>query len=101
TVIVKFSTYMWYEPYVLFRDFLHKKSILYFRKRWINHICTVACVVIIHYVLKLPFFSTISWPMLVVKAAVSVCIVTVVYFIRYVGTEEFAFVKSRLKWFKK
>ena len=87
TTVSKLLTYAWYEPKVLFRDFLGGKASSYLVKHIINFIMLVACVALTNYII--PWKASADWLEWILKGAVYALIINAIYFFRYFRTPEY------------
>ena len=94
TSISKISTYFWYEPNLLFRNFFNKGIKDYYKPFFVNILMIVVCGTICFLFNK--FFingvSIVNW---LIKAVVCVIVVNVVYFLYYFKSEEFGEMKAK------
>lgn len=93
TSISKISTYFWFEPNILFKNFFKKKPIYYYmeyiKNAVIIFICIGLCYIPVH------FITTISITNWILKAVICIIIINLIYFIRYSSTEEFINIKDK------
>ena len=94
TSISKISTYFWFEPNILFKNFFKKKPIYYYieyiKNTVLIFICIGLCYIPVHFITKI---SIIHW---ILKALICIIIVNLIYFIRYYSTKEFQNIKDKV-----
>lgn len=93
--LAKISTYFWYEPIVLYREFFNRKATQYFRGHAINLVLTIGIIFAVNWLL--PNFienNLFTW---LLEAIICLLIVNVVYLGRYVRTNEFKHIYYRIK----
>lgn len=92
SVIAMLTTYVWYEPIVLYRDFFEASPLGYFKKHIQNFINLLIILVIGTYVMnKIPVSN---WLMLFVKAVICFLVVFGVSFLLMFRRKEFFYVKQ-------
>ena len=93
TSISKISTYFWFEPNILFKNFFKQNSIYYYieyiKNAVLIFICIGLCYIPVHFITTI---SLIHW---ILKALICIIIVNLIYFIRYYSTEEFINIKDK------
>lgn len=93
TAIAKLTTYFWYEPNILFKNFFNKKVGSYYLDYVVNtiliFICIGLCYIPLHFITEISIFT---W---LLKALICLVIINLVYFIRYSKTEELKNVKQK------
>lgn len=93
TSISKMATYFWYEPNILFKKFFKRKTSHYYLDYLLNFcmilFCIGLCWIPIHLIVQT---NIITW---LIKAAICMFVVNLVYLIRYCRTEEFRNVKQK------
>lgn len=97
SVIARLSTYFWYEPKLLFNQFLEAKVRKYYLPLVLNGIATMALIAII-----LPVsnqFVIDSWPKLMVKAAAVGVVTLIAVFVMYRKTNGYQMLFRRAKRF--
>lgn len=95
TFISKITTYVWYEPVVLFKDYFNMSVWKYFLENIVNVLLLLLCCVIT--VICTKHFAertVLNW---VIKAVVGAVVVLVVYAIRYGRTKEFKTLVQKVK----
>jgi len=95
TSIAKITTYAWYEPKLLFRDFFDSGSARYFCWHLLNIMLLAACIAAAHFFI--PWREISSWAGWLIRGvACSVCI-NIVYLLIYFRTPEFRVVTNNIK----
>lgn len=93
TAIAKLTTYFWYEPNILFKNFFNKKVGSYYLNYVVNtiliFICIGLCYIPLHFITEISIFT---W---LLKAFICLVIINIVYFLRYSKTEELKNVKQK------
>jgi O-antigen/teichoic acid export membrane protein/aryl-phospho-beta-D-glucosidase BglC (GH1 family) len=95
TAIAKLSTYFWYEPKLLYRDFFNKKAGSYYLGHLVN--CTMIILSIAITTIILPTYKEVTVINWLIRAVICGIVSFVIYLIRYCKTEEFIFVLERCK----
>jgi len=85
--IAKLVTYAWYEPRLLFRDFLGGKARGYLPGHIINFFMLCGLVAVVHYFL--PWGESAGWLSWLLKAAAYTLGINAVYYLRFFKTQEF------------
>ena len=85
--ISRLLTYAWYEPKVLFRDFLGSRATGYFAGHLINFVMLTACIATAHFLF--PWKESAGWLAWGLKGVVYTICINAVYFLRYFRTQEF------------
>jgi O-antigen/teichoic acid export membrane protein len=93
SLISRLSTYFWYEPKVLYKDYFEKKAKGYFLSLFNNMILVIVTII----ALSLLFYhvEVDGWLMLVVKGGCIGLISTVVFFGAYARTEGFRMILKK------
>lgn len=92
--ISRLSTYFWYEPIILFKDFFNSSSRLYFWKQLKNIILTVFCIIItIGLTSFIKDVSIINW---IIKAIIAMIVPTVIYFLLYRKSDEYKYLYNNI-----
>jgi len=95
TVISKLTTYAWYEPKILFRDFLNSSAVGYFLGNLANLMLLVGCIVAVYFFVPLQEVS--GWMHWIVRGFLVTITINVIYFLRYFWTSEFRIIINKLK----
>lgn len=95
TIISKLLTFAWYEPIVLFRDYLGGHATSYLRGHIINLILLISCIVVAQFFF--PWKGSASWLEWILKGVVYTISINIVYFLRYFRTPEFQEIISKVK----
>lgn len=87
TFLSKISTYFWYEPRLLYREYFGRKSGEYY----LGHLINAVIMIFLLFVLQMVNGNkTINgWGDLIARGIQTALIVNIVYFLRYVWTREF------------
>lgn len=93
--IARLTTYFWYEPKILFREFFAQKPIKYYLGVLYNIICTVACCIFARFLAN--YIIVESWIMWILKAIVSVVVSTLVTALFYIRDPEVKNVMNYVK----
>lgn len=93
--IAKVSTYVWYEPNILFREFFNRKVMEYFISHAMNLVMTVGSILAI----KLLFSGInesnfFTW---VLEAVVCIVVINLFYFVRYYKTNEYQSIYAKIR----
>jgi len=90
-------TYAWYEPKILFRDFLHVGAVGYLIGHVLNLILLMSLIAGIYFLL--PWFidtpENLSWLEWLIKGVVCTILINAVYLLRYFKTPEFRIIKDK------
>ena len=92
--IAKVCTYVWYEPWILFRDFFESKVRRLFWNHFANLALVSVCIAVFHAIL--PVYKTADWFEWLVKGCIFSIIINIVYFIRYRRSEEYQILKEKV-----
>jgi len=93
--IARISTYVWYEPKLLYSGYFQRSSRGYLAGQAVNMALTALCTAAAYACTRWISGTTIvGW---LGKAVISGMIVVAVYFIRYIRTEECGFILSKLR----
>lgn len=95
TFVSKITTYVWYEPVVLFKEYFNESVLKYLWENVVNIILMLVCGAIA--VLCTRQFTEISITNWIIKAFIGAVIVIIVYLIRYAKTNEFKILLQKLK----
>ncbi len=95
TIISKVFTYFWYEPYILIKSNFNESLGKYFLSYLFNFLLMMIIIVPIYNINQC--FLQVSLCNWFAKAIICVCVVNVVYFIRYRKTKEFNEVIQRIQ----
>ncbi len=93
TSISKISTYFWYEPNILFKNFFKRSVKEYYWEYVKNTLLLLICCAACYFPMK--FLSEINIFIWLLKAIICCAVVCIVYFIRYHKTPEFANIKEK------
>jgi len=93
--ISRLLTYAWYEPKVLFRDFLDSRATGYFAGHLINFLMLSACIATAYFLF--PWKESAGWLAWILKGVICAICINVVYFLRYFRTHEFSEIVSITK----
>lgn len=97
TCISKLLTYIWYEPRVLFRDYLGGSIARYFLNHFINIILLAACIALTYYFIPQSLSWNPGWLGWILKGFVCAIGINIVYILRYFRTPEFREIKVKAK----
>lgn len=95
TSLSRVSTYFWYEPSILFRDFFHQKPWQYYGPFLQNTLLILCCGAIC--AVAVSFIKTVSILSWLLKAVICTVVVNGIYLIRYRKTREFSDLLFRVK----
>ena len=95
TIISKLLTYVWYEPRVLFRDYLGGSVAKYFFDHIVNIILLAACIALTYYFV--PLSGSPGWLGWILRGAAYAIGINIVYILRYFRTPEFREIKDKSK----
>lgn len=95
TAIAKLSTYFWYEPKLLYRDFFNKSAGSYYLGHLVNCIMIGISITITYIIL--PTFKDVTVMNWLIRAFICGGVSFIIYLIRYCKTEEFTYVLERIK----
>ena len=93
--IAKVSTYVWFEPKILFKDFFNKKVMEYFIAHVMNLAMTFGVILLIK--LLLSGINNNSFYVWVLEGIVCMVVINVIYFARYFKTKEFHSIYTKIK----
>ena len=93
TSISKISTYFWYEPNILFKNFFKRSVKEYYWEYVKNTVLLLLCCAACYFPMK--YLSEINIFIWLLKALICCVVVCAVYFIRYHKTPEFANIKEK------
>lgn len=93
--LAKVSTYVWYEPKILFKEYFKTSSLKYLSGQLSNFILTVVCILVSSVCTNI--VPVVSITSCIIKAIISVLIVTVIYTLRYFWTDEFKFIIRKIR----
>lgn len=93
--ISKILTYVWYEPYILYKQYFNSTSIRYYCSQIFNLILTVICIFITLNITSR--IEKITIPNLIIKLLIAGGVSGIIFLIRYVWTKEFKDFKNRLR----
>ena len=97
--ISKILTYVWYEPYLLFKQYFNSSSIRYYIEQIINLLLTIMCIIVS---LKITsWINEVTVLNLFIKIIITGLISSVIFLIRYIWTKEFEEFKNRFISIKK
>lgn len=92
--IAKISTYVWYEPLILFKEYFNESAFYYYKIQIVNAIIACLCLFVLGYIIS--FVNIHGFIGLLLKALIIGLLITIVYFIKYYKTEEFVTIKSKI-----
>lgn len=93
TSISKLTTYFWYEPNILFKNFFKRKVIYYYLDYIINTIIVFACIGLCY--IPIHFIGKVSILTCLLKAFICMVVINLLYLLRYRKTEEFENIKQK------
>ena len=93
--VSKLVTYAWYEPRILFRDYLGGRAITYLFGHIQNFLMLSACIAFTYYII--PWKESAGWLGWILKGAICAVAINVVYFLRYFRTPEFHSIIGKVK----
>ena len=94
TAISRLLTNIWYEPYVLYKDFF-KKDV---KKYYITNILNFAFVTIIFFVIYFicsNIYISNEWIRLILKGVICLIFVNIIMYVRYRNNDEFKYLLSK------
>lgn len=95
TFVSKMTTYVWYEPVVLFKDYFNQNVLKYLWENIVNVILMVLCGTLAVVCTKnFVELSIVNW---CIKGVIGALIVIIVYAIRYGRTKEFKILIQKVK----
>ena len=94
TSISKISTYFWYEPNLLFKNFFHQSPKKYYLAYAQNAVVLLVTAGLCW--IPMSFIKTVSIPCWILKAVICMVIINTVFILRYRKTEEFAIIKKKV-----
>lgn len=95
TTVSKLLTYAWYEPMVLFRDYLGGSALSYLYGHALNLVMLAACIAAASFLL--PWKASAGWLSWAAKGAVYTLCINAVYFLRYFRTPAFQEIVKKSK----
>ena len=96
TGIARMCTNIWYEPYILHRDYFKEKVNIYYIKKVLEIIILVVIIWIIQMICNLVSFDNI-YINFVFKMLLCVLVPNIIMFIKYFRTEEFKYILNIVK----
>jgi O-antigen/teichoic acid export membrane protein len=99
SAIARLSTYFWYEPKLLFKEYF-ETSVLKYYIEILKNVILVAGTIIVCFILFRKFIVT-GWGTLLLKAMIVGSICGVVFLVAYVRTEGFQIIWNKMKSFLK
>ena len=94
----KLLTYAWYEPKILFRDFLGGSALKYFSGHLLNFLMIFSCIALVYFLI--PQYDGIGWSAWLLKAIVCAVSINIIYLIRYCRSPELKVLYRILKMFR-
>ena len=91
--VAKLVTYAWYEPKVLFRDYLSGRLLKYFLGHVKNLCLFSACITAVYFIY--PRQLNGGWPVWISMGAVCTLLINAVYYVKYRKTPEFQVVLNK------
>jgi hypothetical protein len=96
TIVSRLMTYAWYEPRVLFRDFLGGRGARrYLLGNLLNAAMLAGCIVAVFFLITLPEIN--GWSGWLIRGIACAAFINLLYFARYIKTPEFRFAADKLK----
>jgi len=95
SLVTKLSTFIWYEPMVLFRDYFESSAAGYFYENILNLAILAGCITIAYFIL--PWQEAAGWGYWVLRGIACTVFINSVYFLRYFRTPEFSVVVGKVK----
>lgn len=96
TAISRLCTTFWYEPYVLYKNIFEKRLIFYFVKQVLYFILFILLIALVSFICNLIIIDNILLR-LVMKELVCIIVSLCSYFILFKRTEEYKFIKEKIK----
>jgi len=95
TVIAKLSTYFWYEPSLLYKNFFERKVRGYYIGHLVNCLMIILCIIIVNGIMpSLAEITIINW---LIKAVICGSVVCLVYGMCYFKTKEFKIIIAKVR----
>ena len=95
SAIARLSTYFWYEPKLLFREYFHSSAKGYYVSI-LGNIGLLACVTaVLSY--GLAFWRVTGWTMLILKVVVTGAVCSAVFVLAYCRTEGFQVILNKIR----
>ena len=94
SAISRLTTYFWYEPVILFRDYFKSSARSYYWKQLKNAILTIICISITFMITSLiKNVGIIEW---IGKALIASIVTSVIYYLLYRKTNEFQYIYNNV-----
>src|SRR5690606_29742865 len=93
--VAKVSTYFWYEPIVLFKEYFNRRATKYFVDHGLNIGLIIGTLLTVNWVL--PKFTEKNIVVWFLEAIICLIVINLVYLGRYAKTNEFQLIFNRLK----
>lgn len=95
TVASRLATYAWYEPRILFREFLGGRAAGFLYGHAVNFLLLAACIALAY---LLPRQEVAGWGGWLLKGAAYTLMINAVYLLRYFKTPEFRVISGKLRY---
>ena len=99
SAIARLSTYFWYEPKLLFKEYFNAKATKYYKSVLQNILLVAGVIVILSCALS--FWTVNSWMTLILKIIVTGVVCSTIFVLVYHKTEGFQLVVAKAKGFLK
>lgn len=97
SAIARISTYLWYEPKLLFQEYFESSVWKYYLSLFINIVLVAGTIGICMYAGR--YFAVSGWGSLIIKAAVIGSICCIVFLVAYMRSEGFKIIWEKVKGF--
>ena len=95
SAVSRLSTYFWYEPKLLFKEYFNKNAGKYYISLLLNGLLVVLTIVPL--TVAFSIFKADSWIKLIIKGGITGCVCTVIFLAAYAGTEGFNLILKKAK----
>lgn len=97
--IAKVTTFFWYEPTLLYKEYFKCSYKRYFAEHLIN--MGLILSIIILFTIVFQEYNVNGWLQLIIKTIVLMVTVNLIYFVRYCRTEEFVWLLEKIRTIRK
>ena len=95
TVLAKISTYFWYEPHLLFKQYFDVSEIRYYIEYIVNVVLLLVCSISLNFILSQMICNNLGiW---LLKCLICLIFITFIYLIIYYKSEQFKYLLSKTK----
>lgn len=95
SILAKLTTYFWYEPTILFKEYFNESVKKYYIPILKNAAMMIVCIILLKFMFSR--FNVISWIDLFIKSAICFSITICVFLAMYIKDEGFGIIKDKIK----